>query len=125
MRSVRLSAALRASLLLVLALLCADLPLTLAGSATQLHRPCAQHAVPIVAFESGQAGTGDADITSGSVLHRDRRRPVTATAGLPGSPPGTRVVPLAVPPVVRPGGTDTRPRPLGPHDPSALQVFRC
>ncbi|MFE5591421.1 hypothetical protein [Streptomyces sp. NPDC056549] len=125
MRPVRLSAALRASLLLVLALVCADLPLTPAASATQLHRPCAQHAVPTAAFESAHAGNGDADITSGSVFHRDRRRPVTATAGPPGSPPVTRAAPPADPSAGRPGGADTRPRPFGPHDPSALQVFRC
>ncbi|MGW8766124.1 hypothetical protein ACWGN5_26930 [Streptomyces sp. NPDC055815] len=125
MPSVRVSAALRAALLLVLALVCTGLHLTPAGSATQLHRTCAQNAAPTAAFESGYAGGCDADSPGGSVLHRDRRRPVTAAAGLPGPPPVARAVPLADPPAGRAHGADTRPRPLGPHDSSALQVFRC
>ncbi|MFD0142545.1 MULTISPECIES: hypothetical protein [unclassified Streptomyces] len=125
MWSVRVSAALRAALLLLLALVCAGLPLTPLASATQLPRPCAQQVAPTSAFESTHAGGGEAGIPGGSVLHRDRRRPVTATAGLPGPPPVARAVPLADPPAVRPGGTDTRPRPHDRHDSSALQVFRC
>ncbi|MEU6988489.1 hypothetical protein ABZ946_34585 [Streptomyces sp. NPDC046324] len=125
MSSVRVSTALRAVLLLVLALVCAGLPLTPVGSATQLHRSCTHHVAPAAAFESAHAGGGEADIPSGSVLHRDRRRPVSATAGLPGPPLVARAAPVADPPAGSPGGTDTRPRPLAPHDSSALQVFRC
>ncbi|WP_369141923.1 hypothetical protein [Streptomyces sp. R44] len=125
MLSVPVSAILRAALLLVLAFLCAGLPLTPAGSATQVHGPCAQKVAPTAAFESAHAGGCDADSPGRSVLHRDRRRPVTAAADLPGPPLVARAVPLADPPVGRPRGADTRPRPLGADDPSALQVFRC
>ncbi|MFC8276744.1 hypothetical protein ACFUJR_30300 [Streptomyces sp. NPDC057271] len=126
MSSVRVSSALRAGLLFVLALVCAGLPLTPVGSTTHLPRPCAQHVAPAAAFESAHAGGGEADIPGGSVLHRDRRRPVTATAGLPGPPLVSRdVAPLADSPTGRPGGTETRPRPHDRHDSSALQVFRC
>ncbi|MFF5933708.1 hypothetical protein [Streptomyces sp. NPDC012508] len=125
MSSVRVSAALRTALLLVLALVCAGLQLTPVGPATQLHRPSPQHVAPAAAFESAHAGGGEADIPSGSVLHRDRRRPVTATAGLSGPALVARAAPLADPPASRPGGWDTRPRPLDSHDSSALQVFLC
>ncbi|WP_329112671.1 hypothetical protein [Streptomyces sp. NBC_01353] len=125
MSSVRVSAALRTALLLVLALVCAGLQLTPVGSATQLHRPCPQHVAPAAAFEFAYTGGGEADSSRGSVLHRDRRRPVTATAGLPGPPLVARAAPLADPPAGCPGGMDTRPRPFAAHDSSALQVFRC
>ncbi|MFE7511662.1 hypothetical protein ACFU8I_10615 [Streptomyces sp. NPDC057540] len=121
----RVSTLLRASLLLVLALLCADLPLTPESSPAHLQRPCAQHAAPTAALDPPRASDGGADIAGGSLLHRDRRRPVTTTAGLPGPPPVTRTAALAAPPAGRPGDADTRPRPLAAHDSSTLQVFRC
>ncbi|MFE2015980.1 hypothetical protein [Streptomyces sp. NPDC059491] len=125
MSSVRVAAALRAAFLLVLALVCAGLHLTPAGSATQLHRPCAQNVATAAEFESAQAGGGEAEAPGGNVLHRGRRRPPTSTSVPPRPPLVTRAAPLAETPVGRPRGADARPRPLAPHDSSALQVFRC
>ncbi|MCB8905480.1 MULTISPECIES: hypothetical protein [unclassified Streptomyces] len=125
--SVRTSAALRAALLLVLALVCGTFVLpTPAGPLPQLERPRVQQAAPAAAYESVHAGGGEADAPRGSVLHRDRRRAGTAAAGPPGPPPlVTRTAPLTDPPTGRTGGPDTRPRPLAAHDSSALQVFLC
>ncbi|MFF9912357.1 hypothetical protein [Streptomyces sp. NPDC013457] len=125
MWSVRVSATLRAALLYALVLVCAGLSLSPVASATQLPRPCAQQVAPAAAFESAHAGGGEADTSDGSVLHRDRRRPLAANAGLPCLPAVTRTVPLVDASAARPGGTDTGPRPNDRHDSSALQVFRC
>ncbi|MFE5944734.1 hypothetical protein ACWCQ0_51755 [Streptomyces massasporeus] len=125
--SVRTSAALRATLLLVLALVCGTFVLpTPTGPSPPLEQPRVQQAAPATAYESVPAGEGEADAPRGSVLHRDRRRAGTAAAGPPGPPPlVTRTAPLAAPPAGRTGGPDTRPRPLSAHDSSALQVFLC
>ncbi|MFK0215563.1 hypothetical protein [Streptomyces sp. NPDC090298] len=121
----RASTLLRASLLLVLALLCADLPLTSESSPALPQRPCAQHSASTAALDSPRAADDGADAAGGSVLHRDRRRPVTTTVALAGPPPVTRTAALADPPSGRPGVADARPRPQALHDASALQVFRC
>ncbi|MFE5488187.1 hypothetical protein [Streptomyces sp. NPDC056527] len=129
MPSVRMSVALRATLLLVLALLCGTSALpTLAGPAPQLQQlqPRVQQLAPAPAYESAHAGGGEADTPGSSAFHRDRRRAVTAPAGPPGPPSlVTRAAPLTDPPGGRTGGPDTRSRPLAAHDPSALQVFLC
>ncbi|MFD3992902.1 hypothetical protein [Streptomyces sp. NPDC058583] len=125
--SVRTSAALRATLLLVLALVCGTFVLpTPAGPSIQLEQPRVPQALSAVAPESAHAGGSEADAPRGSVLHRDRRRAGTAAAGPPGPPPlVTRTAPLTDPPAGRTGGPDTRPRPFAAHDSSALQVFLC
>ncbi|MFJ7955721.1 hypothetical protein ACIQ62_05430 [Streptomyces sp. NPDC096319] len=125
MSSARVSAALRAGLLLVLVCVCAGLQLAPVGATKNAARPCAPHVAPPAAYESGHAGGGEADTVEASVLHRDRRRPATAPAPGAARQPVTHAVPLADRPADRPGGTDTRPRPLRSHDSSALQVFRC
>ncbi|MFF8510614.1 hypothetical protein ACF064_21250 [Streptomyces sp. NPDC015492] len=125
MSSVRLSAVLRAALLLVLALACGGPPPAPAGPAASLQRPCAQQVAPTAAAESSHTGGGEADAPGGSALHRDRRRPVTLTVALPGHPPATRATPLADLTADRPGGADPRPRPLASRDSATLQVFRC
>ncbi|MEU4269857.1 hypothetical protein [Streptomyces sp. NPDC026092] len=127
MSSSRVSVALRATLLLVLALLCGTcvLPTSAAGPVVpQLQQPRVQQAASAVAYESAHAGGGEVDAPRGSVLPRDRRRAVTAPVGPPGPPP---LVARTSPPLTHPsaGGPDTRPRPLAAHEPSALQVFLC
>ncbi|MEU3690649.1 hypothetical protein [Streptomyces narbonensis] len=121
---MRTSVTLRATLLLVLALVCGTCVLpTPAGPASQPQQPRVQHAASIAACESAHAGEGEADAPRGSVVHRDRRRAVTAPAGPPGPPPlVTRAAPSTDPPAGRP---DSRPRPLAAHDSAALQVFLC
>ncbi|MFF5923256.1 hypothetical protein ACFY8C_33795 [Streptomyces flavochromogenes] len=123
--SVRTSAALRTTLLLVLALVCGTFALpTPAGP--QPEPPRVQQVAPAEAYESAHASGGESDAPRGSVLHRDRRRSGTTAAGPPGPPPlVTRTAPLTDPPAGRTGGPDTRPRPLAAHDSSALQVFLC
>ncbi|MFD3943697.1 hypothetical protein [Streptomyces sp. NPDC058579] len=125
MSSCRASVALRATLLLVLALLGGTwvLPTHAAGLAA----PQLQQATPAAAYEAAHAGGGEVEAPRGSVLHRDRRRAVTAPAGPPGPPPlVTRTAPaLTDPSAGRTGGPDARPRPLAAHDSSALQVFLC
>ncbi|MFF3839078.1 hypothetical protein [Streptomyces sp. NPDC001930] len=125
--SVRTSAALRTTLLLVLALVCGTFVLSdPAGPLPQLGQPRVQQAAPAAAHESSPAGDGEADAPRGSVLHRDRRRAGTAAAGPPGPPPlVTRTAPPTDPSAGRTGGPDTRPRPFAAHDSSALQVFLC
>ncbi|MFJ2931557.1 hypothetical protein ACIO8G_02200 [Streptomyces sp. NPDC087219] len=127
MISVRTSAVLRATLLLVLALVCGTFVLpTPAGPSPQLEQPRVQQAESAVAYESAHAGGGEADASRSSVLHRDRRRTGTTAAGPPGPPPlVTRTAPLTDPPAGPAGGPDTRPRPFAAHDSSALQVFLC
>ncbi|MGW2302628.1 hypothetical protein [Streptomyces sp. NPDC001809] len=125
MSSVRLSAVLRTALLLVLALACGGPPPTPAGPAASLQRPCAQQVAPTASAESSYDGRGEADAPGGAALHRDRRRPVTVTAGLPGHPPATRATPLADLTADRPGGAGSRSRPPVSHDAATLQVFRC
>ncbi|MDV5143727.1 hypothetical protein R1T08_05410 [Streptomyces sp. SBC-4] len=128
MSSVRTSVAVRSTLLLVLALVCGTCALpTPAGPVPQLQQPRVQHAALTPAYEFSYAGGGEVEAPRGSVVHRDRRRAVTAPAG-PLGPPSlvTRTAPLADPPAGRTGGRpDTRPRPLAAHDSSALQVFLC
>ncbi|MET7755849.1 hypothetical protein ABZT27_14205 [Streptomyces sp. NPDC005389] len=125
--SVRTSAALRAALLLVLALVCGTFVLpTPAGPSPQLEQPRVQQAASVAAYESVHAGGGEADASRGSVLHRDRRRAGAAAAGPPGPPPlVTRTAPFTDPPAGRTSGPDSRPRPFAAHDSSALQVFLC
>ncbi|MFD9034436.1 hypothetical protein ACFVZW_25335 [Streptomyces sp. NPDC059567] len=127
MPSVRTSVALRATLLLVLALVCGTCVLpTPAGPVPQLQQSRLLAVAPAAAYESAHAGGGEADAPGGSALHRDRRRAVTAPAG-PSGPPSlvTRTAPLTDPPAGRTGGPDTRPRPLAAHGSPALQVFLC
>ncbi|MEU3749011.1 MULTISPECIES: hypothetical protein [Streptomyces] len=121
---VRTSVALRATLLLVLALVSGTCLLpTPVGPASQPQQPRVQHAASVVTYESVHAGEGEADAPRGSVGHRDRRRAVTASAGPPGPPPlVSRAAPFTDLPA---GGPDTRPRPLAAHDSSVLQVFLC
>ncbi|MGW4050347.1 hypothetical protein ACWENA_05910 [Streptomyces sp. NPDC004779] len=133
MPSVRTPPALRAVLLLLLALVCGTCALstptgpTPTGSAPPLQQPRVQQAVPAAAHEPGHAGGGEADAPRGSVLHGDRRRAVPAPTGAPGPQPlVTRTAtPFADRGTGRTGGSDSRPRPLAGHDPSALQVFLC
>ncbi|MFB7368942.1 hypothetical protein ACFC0D_03760 [Streptomyces sp. NPDC056222] len=127
MPSVRTSVALRATLLLIIALVCGTCVLPgPAGPAPRLQQAGVQQAAPAAAYESAHAGGGEADAPRGSVLHRDRRRAVTAPAGPPGPPPlVTRTDPLTDLPTGRTGGPDARPRPFTAYDSSVLQVFLC
>ncbi|MGW6965404.1 hypothetical protein ACWGET_15295 [Streptomyces zaomyceticus] len=133
MSSVHRAVAVRATLLLVFALVCGTCVLPApAEHSLQLQQPRLQHAAsagpsaPTSSYETANATGGEADAPRGSVVHRDRRRAVTAPAGPPGPPPlGTRTALLTEPPAGRTGGPDTRSRPSDARDSSALQVFLC
>ncbi|MFH8712716.1 hypothetical protein OHB11_33375 [Streptomyces zaomyceticus] len=133
MSSVHRAVAVRATLLLVLALVCGTCVLPApAGPLPQPQQPRLQHAAsagpaaPTSSYETAYAAGGEADAPRGSVVHRDRRRVVTAPAGPPGPPPlTTRTALLTEPSAGRTGGPDTRSRPSVARDSSALQVFLC
>ena len=136
MSSVHRAVAVRATLLLVLALVCGTCVLPApAGPLPQPQQPRLQHAAsaasagpaaPTSSYETAYAAGGEADAPRGSVVHRDRRRAVTAPAGPPGPPPlTTRTALLTEPSAGRTGGPDTRSRPSVARDSSALQVFLC
>ncbi|MFF9016697.1 hypothetical protein ACF09C_27485 [Streptomyces sp. NPDC014870] len=128
MPAVRPSVALRATLLLVLALVCGTcvLPGAAGPAAPAPQQPRLQQPAAVAAYESAHSGGSEADAPRGSAVHRDRRRAAASPTGPPGPPPlVARAAPRTDPSATRPTAPESRPRPPAAHDSSALQVFLC